>query len=53
MSTNLPDDEDFTITSNDGKSKKKKKLIKKTMAIANQIVNKNEDGEMNFIDIQI
>ena len=53
VSTNLPDDEDFTITSNDGKSKKKKKLIKKTMAIANQIVNKNEDGEMNFIDIQI
>jgi hypothetical protein len=41
------------MTSNEGKSKKKKKLIKKTMAMANQIVNKNEEGEMNFIDIQI
>ncbi len=51
MSTGLPHEEDFTITSNDGKLNKKKKLIKKTMAIANQIVNKNEEGEMNFIGI--
>jgi len=51
VSTNLPHEEDFTITSNDGKSKKKKELIKKTMAIANQIINKNEEGEMNFMNI--
>lgn len=51
VSTNLPHEEDFTLTSNDGKSKKKKELIKKTMAIANQIINKNEEGEMNFMNI--
>jgi len=51
VSTNLPHEEDFTITSNDSKSKKKKELIKKTMAIANQIINKNEEGEMNFMNI--
>jgi len=53
VSTNLPHEEDFMMTSSEGKQKKKKKLMKKTMAIASQIVNKNEEGEMNFIDIQI
>ena len=44
----IGDQEEFTTTG----GKKAEKLLKQTMDVANQIVNKN-DEQVNFVDVQI